>query len=608
MPGIVGLISAKPVAECRAHLSLMLQSMLHEQSYQWGTCEESELGVYAGWVSHPQSFASMESGSDESGQLDLAFAGECYGVGTLDDVQARFSSPQSRSVGRLLRHYDCERDDWVRQLNGLFSGLLIDRRRRRALLFNDRYGVERVYVHEAQDGTYFASEAKALLAVIPAVRSFDEDGVAEFLAFGCPLNGRSLFRGIRVLEGGSTWSFDRTSCKKTRYFFSEEWEHQPALGSEEFQEEFERRFKRVLPHYFDGVHRVGVSLTGGLDSRMIMACLPSLEEAPTCYTFTGSEGRTLDAQLSSRVAAECGLEHRLIRIEAEFFADYNAYVDRTVYITDGTAGPTWSHEIYLTGKSRQLAPVRMTGNFGSEVLRGMSTFKPINLDKRLMASGLREKVSALALTGPACGDSPVTFAAFREAAWKLYGIAAAGKSQLVLRTPYLDNELVALAYRAPAISRRSATSALRLVQNSNPRLAAIPTDRGVAVGRNRVTQILNQLVAEISFKLDYMYHEDPPRGSAILLQGLERLGERGPLGLHKWLPYRIWFQKQLATCRCACEWPAQLCSRAQRGSNVGCDPSATNCGRAASGSSPAAVPPYESPCLMVRIYIVVACT
>ena len=38
----------------------------------------------------------------------------------------------------------------LRKLNGLFSGLLIDNRNGEAFLFNDRYGVERIYVHESK--------------------------------------------------------------------------------------------------------------------------------------------------------------------------------------------------------------------------------------------------------------------------------------------------------------------------------------------------------------------------------------------------------------------------------------------------------------------------
>ena len=39
-----------------------------------------------------------------------------------------------------------------------------------------------------------------------------------------------------------------------------------------------------------------------------------------------------------------------------------------------------AHEIYFTALGRKYAQVRLTGNFGSEILRGVSTYKPLLLD------------------------------------------------------------------------------------------------------------------------------------------------------------------------------------------------------------------------------------
>ncbi len=74
---------------------------------------------------------------------------------------------------------------------------------------------------------------------------------------------------------------------------------------------------------------------------------------------------------------------------------------------------------------------------------------------------------------------PVTHAAFREIPWHLFGTLAAGRSQVVFRTPYLDNEIVRLAYRAPGRLRLSAAPALRLIHRQDPALASIPTDQGL---------------------------------------------------------------------------------------------------------------------------------
>ena len=91
-------------------------------------------------------------------------------------------------------------------------------------LFNDRYGIERIDWHEADGEFYFASEAKALLRVLPALRQFDSDGVAQFLAFGCTTGARTLFRGIELLPGGSLRTSQVGRCHKETYSSPEEWD------------------------------------------------------------------------------------------------------------------------------------------------------------------------------------------------------------------------------------------------------------------------------------------------------------------------------------------------------------------------------------------------
>ena len=48
-------------------------------------------------------------------------------------------------------------------------------------------------------------------------------------------------------------------------------ENQPALDGTQFYEKLKETFTRVLPRYFRGKSKVGMSLTGGLDGRMIMS-------------------------------------------------------------------------------------------------------------------------------------------------------------------------------------------------------------------------------------------------------------------------------------------------------------------------------------------------
>lgn len=548
MPGIAGIISRRPPEECKHLLNAMIDSMNYEPFYVSGTCFVPENGVYGGWVAHGGSFAARQSARADQDGVSVLFSGEYFPPLSCD--QSASTDPKGSCLGidRLVRLYKEEGDHFVDQLNGTFSGLLIDQKRNRVLLFNDRYGIERLYFYEKDGTIYFASEAKALLRVVPELRAFDDEGVAQFLTFGCTLGERTLFQNVHLLQGGSLWVFtgNTDNCKK-QYFSPDKWESQTTLTEEAFHSEFVETFKRILPRYLTSDYSIGISLTGGLDTRMIMACFPGTAFKPACYTFSGLTEKTLDSRLANRVAQVCGFDHQILRIGKDFLSNYGKYVDRTAFVTDGYAGALSAHEVYLNAQARQISAIRLTGNFGSEVLRSMSTFKPIGLSNELIDAGFYQTFRSSVESVLSKKVHPVTFAAFMEIPWNIFGIPAVAKSQLTLRTPYLDNEIVGLAFRAPANSRLSTLSALRLVNECNPELGKIPTDRALVLGSRGVSHMAKRLFSETTFKLDYFHKEGLPYLLSPFDPLVDSFSKFGLLGLHKFLPYRRWFQHELAT-------------------------------------------------------------
>lgn len=529
-------------------MTSMVGSMEQMPSDLAGTWICSEMGVYGGWVALEESFAADQPFFNEQRDIALIFAGECF----FDpQIQTELTRKGHGVVGNrdswLIHLYEEEGDRFFERLNGLFSGLLVDKKRRKAFLFNDRFGVRRIYCHETKDAIYFASEAKALLRVVPELRAFDDEGIAQFLTFGCTLDGHTLFRGIQVIPGGSLWMFEGGKCRKGRYFSPSNWESQPILSAESFEAEFQETFKSILPRYFESESKIGISLTAGLDSRMIMASMPIIAETPVCYTFSGEEQDTLDARLAARVAEACGLQHHILRISQDFFSDFASHADHTVYATDGSMGILGAHEIYLNAQARQLARVRLTGNYGSEILRGATTFKPLGLSPQLMGPDLRKAIGSCVSSLARERYHPVTFAAFREIPEKRFGILAASCIRSVFRTPYLDNQIVALAYQAPKNILMSPLPALRFVTHNNPALATIPTDMGL-VGLSRGVRCSGSaLFSRATFKLDYYYNEGLPHWLSRLDPLLRHLSSKvGILGLHKFLHYRSWIQRELS--------------------------------------------------------------
>lgn len=536
MPGIAGIIGKRPAEHYRDDVAAMIDSMRHDLSYVSETRVVAGCSACFGWIAHCDSYASRSSGSTADG-LTLAFAGECFA-----SVDGGAGSDEPPNV---LAQYRRAGPSFVAGLNGLFSGLLVDSRREVVLLFNDRYGSERLYYHVNDEAMYFASEAKALLTVVPGLRVLDPDGVAQYLAFGSTQNGTTLFKGIRLVPGGSLWTMEPgRPLYRERYFKPAEWEAQSELTEDAFESEFVETAHAVFPKYAKATSKVGISITGGLDTRMLMACLPRLDPKPVCYTYGALSGETLDVSIGRRVAEGMGLEHHTLRVTDAFVRELPAHIDRTVFVTDGCKGALGAHELFLSTQARSLAPVRLTGIFGSEILRSVSTLKPLNLDGGLVNRDFAPRVRKWRDADRSA--HPLTRTAFREVPLHLFGLMAAGRAQLTFRTPYLDNALVKLAYRAPLAARRSPSVALRLIATGNDILGRIPTDRGYSCGQASPLFPLRRLLSAVTFKLDYYDKEGLPPQLSFFDSCRAPLAALGLLGLHKFLPYRLWFRHELA--------------------------------------------------------------
>lgn len=377
MPGIVGCITRLQREYAKAEVRRMAEPLLHENFYVPGAWAEESLGVYVGWTARKGSFSDGMPLLNERGEMVLVFSGEEFPEpGTVQRLKKQGHDLDVDGPSYLV-HLPEEDPSFPAGLNGRFHGLLVDRNRRTAMLFNDRYGMHRIYYHESKDAFYFASEAKAILAVRPELREMDSRGFGEFVACGAVLENRTLFEGIHVLPPASAWVFRNYSLeRKKSYFDLREWEGQEVLDPKTYYRELRATFTRNLPRYFSGHQRIGMSLTGGLDTRMIMACRKPDPGSLPCYTFGSMFRENQDVRVARRVAQVCNQPHQVLTAGREFLSQFRRYAERAVYLTDGCADVSRAPDLYLNERAREIAPVRMTGNYGGEVLRGVRAFKP----------------------------------------------------------------------------------------------------------------------------------------------------------------------------------------------------------------------------------------
>ncbi len=555
MPGITGIIGKTPREKNKEDIGLMVDCMMHESFYSSGIYINDKLCLYAGWICHKGSFSDCMPIWNEKKNLALIFFGENFiDKELLDQLKAKHHKFDKSNASYLIHLYEEKGLDFLKDLNGWFSGVLLDIKAGKVLLFNDRYGMQRIYYYESRNAFYFSSEAKALLKVCPELREIDMRGLGEFFICDCVLEYRTLFKNIFLLPGAAAWKFQHDgSIVKEHYFMPEVWENQSWLEKEFFYRKLKEIFVKILPRYFRSNQKIGVSLTGGLDTRIIMANMTMAENKYPCYTFGGMYRDSFDVKIARKVADISHQKHQVLDLDKKFLLDFPNYAEKTVYITDGCLNLYGSPEVYVNGLAREIAPIRMTGNFGGETLRGVGgLLKAIPPTENLFNSDFKSQLHMAKKTLAnlyLCSSNSMSFNFFTEIPWLRNTGFISEQSQLTLRSPYMDNDLVALMFRAPPMGVRGIKEmSFRLIADGNIALSEFTTDRGFGGNKKFPFSILAQLYYEFLFKAEYVYNYGMPQWLTkldyiFMFMHFEKLF----LGRHKFAHFRIWYRDQLAS-------------------------------------------------------------
>jgi asparagine synthase (glutamine-hydrolysing) len=548
MPGLVGALSTDPQAAAR--VDAMARTLADDPALTSGRLHGAAHGIHAAWAVHAGSFAEQLPVRNAAGDITLLFHGEVF----TDAQRLRRLRRPGRTfadddAAHLVAWYEDEGEAFVEQLNGRFCGLLVDCRRGRALLFNDRYGADRLYLHEAADGLYFASQAQCLLRVFEGTRRLDATAVAQTFTLGCVIGERTLYTGIGLLPPASRWAWRAGQpLERSRYFDARTWEQQAPLPDAQFAQTLHDTFSELLPQYLRGRTPPAMSLTGGLDSRMIMACAQPAPGALPCYSFGGLYGDCHDVKLARRIAALCGQTHQTLRADERMLREFPALAERCIEVSGGAMDVSGAVELYVNRLAREVSPVRLTGNYGSEIVRSNVAFKPRAIAAQTLQPQLEPLVADAQAAYRQARDerSDLAFVAFAQVPWHHHARLAVEQSVLVPRSPYLDNRLVALMFRASEAQRHGREASMAVLRD-DARLGALPTDRGLVAGRPGLVDRLRHALRELSMRAEYAYDYGMPAPLVHLDRVLQPLQpERLFLGRHKFYHFRVWYRRELA--------------------------------------------------------------
>ncbi|MGM0369980.1 MAG: asparagine synthase (glutamine-hydrolyzing) [Bacillota bacterium] len=202
----------------------------------------------------------------------ISYNGELYNTAELrrdlSKLGYQFRSHSDTEV--LLTAYIEWGVDVVEHLNGIYAFAIWDQNKEQLYMARDRIGVKPLFYSQGQQGFYFGSELKALLAHPEIEATVDQSGLAEIFVMGPGRTpGHGVFKGIKELKPGHYLVYNQAGLTINQYW---------SLQSREHHDSVEETIRTVRELFTDTVQRQLISdkpictlLSGGLDSSAITA-------------------------------------------------------------------------------------------------------------------------------------------------------------------------------------------------------------------------------------------------------------------------------------------------------------------------------------------------
>ncbi len=261
------------------------------------------------------------------------------------------------------------------RFHGMWGLVLLDGRRRVAVISRDRLGIKPVYLLQTADWIAIASEIKQFRC-LPEVRlTPNADVVHDYLRTGYEREGQSFFKGVVPLPPGTFQEISLEDGKltpPTAYWFPEQIRASvadPVEAGRRFQQVFQ---EAVRIHMRSDVP-VGCALSGGIDSSAVAGFIRNLGSNGSHKLQTFSvvfPGTPIDeTPFVEQVVAAVGAEAHYITPSAEDFLDD---LDRFLEIHDEPVGSVAQYAGYALARLTRSAgvPVSLNGQGGDELLGG----------------------------------------------------------------------------------------------------------------------------------------------------------------------------------------------------------------------------------------------
>jgi asparagine synthase (glutamine-hydrolysing) len=323
MCGICGQLSYATDAPVeRETIVRMTQSIRHRGPDDEGFFVSGPIGLGFRRLSIIDLAGGHQPMSDALGTVHIVFNGEIYNFPELRAELERsghcFRTRSDTEV--IVEGYREWGTNVLTRLNGMFGLAIWDAPRRRLLVARDAMGIKPIYYRDNGRQLTFGSEIRAVVAAGGSRPEIDPVALDLLLRFRYTPSPLTIFRGIRKLSPGGALIVENGECREIRWYDQAPVPFSRAPSDEEATRELLDLYRAAVKRHLLSDVPVGVLLSGGLDSGLLLALMN--EHGSKWPAYTVGYGDTFkDDELTeaAETASLLGARHVPVLLDRDEF-------------------------------------------------------------------------------------------------------------------------------------------------------------------------------------------------------------------------------------------------------------------------------------------------
>ena len=309
----------------------------------------------------------------------LVYNGEIFNYDDLVKQETEFNPKTTCDTELLAWGLDTYGIDFVHKIDSMHAFVYYDTSKEKLYLSRDHVGIKPLYYARCKEGIVFASEIRAVKYKVPTHHKIDPIAYSSWSHLGVNFTRNTFYKGIVRLMPGECMEYDiPTKEIKLVHRIIPKTENTRHFDPMEFRHEVKETCRKTIR----GLRKIGIFLSGGLDSSMITHEIAQMMPSVTAFSNrvnplpVHKEDFNSDHRCGLQLAKQLGITHRTVTSSPTMWMEYLR--DSVLHLEE----PFYNSSLPMYCQTnREMAHekcvVTIAGDMGDEVLGGYPKYRHV---------------------------------------------------------------------------------------------------------------------------------------------------------------------------------------------------------------------------------------